>query len=134
MRPRATMPVVLYECVPAINSFGPPPAYTTAPVSPSQPCSRWSPGLGLSSVPTIHTVVSLVPSVEVTKGDPHPFGPLLHAMEIAGGLVAVMRKARSRVAPPRKATYVPWLVRYVAAAWMSRSLATCNEATGALMP
>jgi hypothetical protein len=26
MRPRATMPVVLYECVPGISSFGPPPS------------------------------------------------------------------------------------------------------------
>ena len=53
----------------------------------------------------------LVPSVEVTKGEPQPplgrvtFQPL--GMSIVGGLVAVMRKAESAVLPSllaRKAT------------------------------
>ena len=35
----------------------------------------------------------LVPSVEVTKGEPRPFWLTLHPLVMVGGLVAVMRKA-----------------------------------------
>src|SRR5215472_14127877 len=113
MRPRATMPVVLYERVLAINSLAPPPPYTTAPVSPSYPCKRWSPPEPyLSPVPTNQTIMLLVPSVVLTKGDPHPFaGYTCHVAAMVGGLVAVMRKVRSALLPSRTATYVPWLVR-----------------------
>ena len=100
------MPVVLYVCVPAINSFAPPPAKITAPVSPSYPCKRWSP-----LAPTTHTIMLLVPSVEVTKGDPQPFRLTFQAGTMVGGLVAVIRKAESRELLARKTTYVPWLVR-----------------------
>jgi hypothetical protein len=63
------------------------------------------------------TIMLLVPSVEVTKGDPTPFWVTLHTGKlIVGGLVAVMRKVASVLPLPRKATYVPWLVRYAAAA------------------
>src|SRR4030095_16160721 len=106
MRPLATIPVVLYECVPVINSFAPPPAKTSAPVSPSYPCRRWSP-----LAPTTHTIMLLVPSVEVTNGDPQPFLLTLQAETMVGGLVAVIRKAESEEVLARKATYVPWLVR-----------------------
>src|SRR5947199_3189016 len=113
MRPRATMPVVLYVCVPAINSFAPPPAKITAPVSPSYPCKRWSP-----LAPTDHTTILLVPSVEVTNGEPTPLWVTLQTLVIVGGLVGLIRKAESREPLARKTTYVPWLVRSVAAAWI----------------
>jgi hypothetical protein len=45
-----------------------------------------------------------------------------------------MRKVASVLLLARKATYVPWLVRYVAAAWMISSFETCDEDTGALIP
>src|SRR6266536_4246359 len=106
MRPRATMPVVLYECVPAINSFAPPPAKISAPVSPSYPCRRWSP-----LAPTTHTIILLVPSVDVTNGDPQPFRLTLHTLVMVGGLVGLMRKAESVLLLARKTTYVPWFVR-----------------------
>ena len=43
-------------------------------------------------MPTTQTIMLLVPSVDVTKGEPHPFRPTLHPLEIVGGVVAVMRK------------------------------------------
>src|SRR6476659_9491802 len=106
MRPKTTIPVVLYECVPAINSLAPPPVKTSAPVSPLYPCRRWSP-----LAPTTHTIVSLVPSVEVTNGDPQPFLLAVQAGVIVGGLVAVTRKAESRELLARKTMYVPCAVR-----------------------
>ena len=60
--------------------------------------------------------MSLVPSVEVTKGELPPFWFAPHPASMVGGLVAVMRKAETVWGPGRKATYVAWLVRYVAAA------------------
>src|SRR6266513_1769166 len=106
MCPRATIPVVLYECVPAINSFAPPPAKISAPVSPSYPCRRWSP-----LAPTTHTIILLVLSVEVANGVPQPFRLTFQTGRMVGGLVAVTRKAESRELLARKAIYVPWLVR-----------------------
>ena len=55
---------------------------------------------------------------------------------IVGGLVAVMRKVASALLLARKATYVPWLVGYVVAAWMIPKglFETCDEDTGALIP
>jgi len=62
----------------------------------------------LSSVPTTQTIILLVPSVEVTKGDPQPppFLETLQPMSIVGGFVAVIRKAESLALlfPARKAT------------------------------
>jgi hypothetical protein len=60
----------------------------------------------------------LVPSVDVTKGEPTPLCVLLHTLVMAGGLAAVIRNAESVLPLARKTTYVPCLVRYVAAAWM----------------
>ena len=51
-----------------INSLEPPPAYTTAPVSPLYPCRRWSP----DATPATHTTTLFVPSVVVTHGEPRP--------------------------------------------------------------
>jgi len=71
-------------------------------------------------VPTAHTIMLLVPSGELTKGDPHPFWLTFHMGKlIVGGLVAVMPKVASVLLLARKATYVPWLVRYAAAAWIN---------------
>jgi hypothetical protein len=53
----------------------------------------------------------LVPPVDVTKGEPHPFCPALHPLEIVGGLVALIRKVASSILLARQATYVLWLVR-----------------------
>ena len=61
----------------------------------------------------------LLPSVELTQGDPHPFWVIFHVKLMVGGLVAVMRKVASVLLLARKAIYVPWLVRYAAAAWIS---------------
>src|SRR4029077_9547719 len=94
------------------------------------PCQAVSP-----SVPTAQTIMLLAPSVELTNGDPHPFWVTLHTGKlIVGGLVAVMRKVASVLLLARKATYVPWLVRYVVAAWMISLFETCDDATGALIP
>jgi hypothetical protein len=79
----------------------------------------------------------VVPSVEVAKGVPHPFWLTFHMGKlIVGGLVAVMRKLASTLLLERKATYVPWLVRYVVAAWMIPKglFETCDEDSAALIP
>ena len=48
-------------------------------------------------MPTTQTIMLLLPSVEVTKGEPQPplFRVTLHPLAIVGGLVAVMRKAEN---------------------------------------
>ena len=100
------MPVVLYECVPAINSLAPPrhkQQHRYLRRNHVIAGRRWR--------PTAQTIMLLVPSVEVTKGDPHPFWPRSHVLVMTGGLVGVMRKVASLLPPPAKATYVPWLVR-----------------------
>src|SRR5262245_15024552 len=77
----------------------------------------------------------LVPSVEVTKGDPHPTWLFRHMGKLmVGGLVAVMPKVASVPLLARKATYVPWLVGYAAAAWMITLFETWADATGAVIP
>jgi hypothetical protein len=82
----------------------------------------------------------LVPSVEVEKGEPQPFWLTLHMGKLmVGGLVAVMPRVDSVLLLgasllARKATYVPWLVRYVVAAWMISLFETCDDVTGALIP
>src|SRR4030095_8495359 len=81
----------------------------------------------------------LVPSVELTKGEPQPplFLGTFHPLAIVGGLVGVMRKADRTVLPSllaRNATYVLCLVRYVTAAWRIVLLATWETAIGALIP
>lgn len=54
-------------------------------------------------MPTTHTIMLVLPSVEVTNGEPQPplarvtFQPL--AVSMVGGLVAVMRKAERTVLP-----------------------------------
>src|SRR5215470_14620021 len=75
-----------------------------------------------------------LPSVEVTKGDPHPFRSTNQLVTMAGGVVAVIRNVWSLVPLDRKATCVPWLVRYVAAAWMMKLVETSDDAIGKLMP
>ena len=71
-------------------------------------------------MPIVQTIVLLVPSVEVTKGDPQPTEVrfTLHLWTMSGGLLAVMLKVESSYWLARQDTYVRWLVRYVAAAWM----------------
>src|SRR5262252_7409761 len=77
----------------------------------------------------------LVPSVEVTKGEPDPFWLTLQIGKLmVGGLVAVMRKVANVVLLARKATYVPWFVRYVAAACTITLFETCDDDNGALIP
>jgi hypothetical protein len=79
---------VLNRRVPVINSFTPPPAKITAPVSPSYPCRRWSP-----SAPTTHTITLLVPSMDVTKGEPRPLWVTLQALVMVGGLVGLIAES-----------------------------------------
>jgi hypothetical protein len=53
-----------------------------------------------------------VPSVEVTKGDEQPLWLAVQMFGVMlGGLPGLMRKAGIAALAPRKATYVPWLVR-----------------------
>ena len=81
------MPVVLHECVPAhrvVRTASSENDTTSVSVVTS---NRWSPPL-----PTAHTITLLVPSVDVTKGDPTPFWLTFHTLVIVGGLAGLMRK------------------------------------------
>jgi hypothetical protein len=54
----------------------------------------------------------LVPSVDVTNGEPHPFVVTLHTGKVTvGGLVAVILNVASFVLLSRNATYVACAVR-----------------------
>src|SRR5262245_57974624 len=94
-----------------MDSAAPPPPKTTCPVSPSKSMSRL-----LDSAPTAHTIASARPSAVVTIGEPRPFSRAHHAVEIWGGLVALIRIATRSPAfaqptpAPRMTTYVPWPV------------------------
>ena len=83
-------------------------------------------------MPTAQTIMLLVPSVEVTKGDPHPFWLTFHPLVMVGGLVAVMRKVASCAAAGAKSN-IRALVSPIGGCCLDdRScVKLCNDATGA---
>ena len=95
---------VLNVRVPLIVSLAPPPAKINAPVSPLYPNNRW-----LLPFPYVHTIGSLVPSVDVTKGEVRPLVLTVQPLAIVGGFVGVILNAVN-IPLGRNATKVPWLV------------------------
>ena len=72
-------------------------------------------------MPIVQTIVLLVPSVEVTQGDPQPTEVrfTLHPMDHVRWVACSNAESRELLYwLARQDTYVRWLVRYVAAAWM----------------
>src|SRR5262249_39779398 len=108
IRPLAAMGVLKRWSGP-ITSPLPPPANTTAPVSPSNPRSRPSP-----PAPPPHTIDSACPSVVVTIGDPDPFCDAHHATSSEGGDPGLTRIAPRSPSPSGQIVLPEWKITYVA--------------------
>src|SRR3954452_22915573 len=93
MRPLAAIGVWKRLMLPMASS-APPPAKTISPVSPFTPISL----LSLSAV-RYQTMLSALPSVVVTMGEPLPCAPPHHLTEIAGGDAAEIPSAVSAPEP-----------------------------------